>query len=105
MDDMTETAYTVRVISTSLDDEYNLSVTVQQIVQWNSTAYVAPHPRRRNSSIFSQKSLGIKKAYIFELPSFVTGGKCGYILAVQPYPEDAAYGGAIIYESTGRQHI
>lgn len=99
MDDVMDVAYTVRVTNTVLSADYTMTVTAQQILSWHA-AYVAPKPQLAEEFNITRTSQRIKTAYIFELPAFVTGGKTGYVVALQPYPEDVAYGGAVVYEST-----
>jgi hypothetical protein len=98
VNDISNVSYDAMIVETELDDKYSLIIKLRQISAYagggNTPAVQTPLITSAAAS-----ALKIKNAYILELPKLVTGGKCGYVLAVEKQADDSAWAGCNIHQS------
>jgi len=87
------------VLETELSDTYKLSVKLQQVSGYIETGMASVKGSGSVAAV-QRSARSIDTAFLLELPKLVTGGKCGYVLAVAPMQSDTEWAGCGIYESS-----
>ena len=87
------------VLETELSDTYQLTCKLQQVTGYVETGITAGTGFGSVSAV-KLPVRSIDTAFVLELPKLITAGKTGFVLAVAPMPDDTAYAGSAVYESS-----